>query len=289
MKMNNLVPMKHYDGTETWVAPGNLAEWLRLGYQRMDRLPDPAQELRRYAVPPDPARGVVPPGPHERFRGPCVNGLLAGQRRIGIVLGNGPQIDRLSDEFWCALAAPQYVACGVNRIPFARRPRAAGYAPNLSFVVYGVRSWIYYEDLRRNLERLEGRTWRTASRDVASAVPTDQSFRRRLLLGADLAAGELGMLNVSSDAAAQMLAALGCQKIFLYGIEMNTAQYCAVDSAVAENAHPWRDPGRVDLACRVWGELAHWLAGRLFCACATSELVTRGVVPFGWPEELPIT
>jgi len=223
--------------------------------------------------------------------GQLETGMFAG--RIGIVLGNGPQIDSLSDATLRAFEDPRFVVCGVTRICASRRLWEADYAPDLHLIWDPCCAPLGELDrlLVAGLEWCAHRTLRIypAPRSVRAYpadvfVQFDEKDRGPIEHGVKLRASV-------SDAAVNLLWRLGVRDVYLFGVQMHTPGHCALVGRDVEPEHergPWPSEITVSQHCWNYAQMERELFGlRCFCAASDSELVMRGVMPCAWPAGVP--
>ena len=203
--------------------------------------------------------------------------------KIGVVLGNGPQIDELHSLF--ARRFDSAVVIGVNRICCAAACRAHDYAPDLHLVWDAPRVGVrLFDALRDGLARIEGRSWRlTSTEKNTDLYPHDQKL--------DAADETLGlptavrMVHGSTDAAANYLCRLGVREIYVFGVEMTSNEHCKLSPPIKDFDAPWlTNQTWIEQALRAWEILRDEVPGlKLYCGCRDSLLVSRGVLDYRVP------
>ncbi len=233
------------------------------------RLARPEQHLcRRVRVSGLEASTITAPLVSDFYRG-----------RIGIVLGNGPSIDALPQEFWDHIQSDKYLSIGVNRICCSRAVERAGFTPDMHLVWdRPAKGAPFTETVRDGLARLHGKCWRLSSPD-STEYPHDQVIELDNQLTGDARACRL--LYSSTDAAANILYRLGCRQIYVYGVELTGGAHCQIYPPIADNPAACKNPDWARAAVDAWRTLAAGLPGvELFCGCQESLLVEHGVMPF---------
>jgi hypothetical protein len=215
--------------------------------------------------------------------------MLRGTGWSGVVLGNGPQLDRLPPKFWRALEQAPAVVCGVNRVCVSRRLRELDYAPALHLIVDAPPLPLpaFHAALRSGLQRLAGRTWRVSfAAGNAAALPADQFVAPARDWTGDLETEGVKLRFSSADAAVNLLYRLGLRRVCLVAVELNDGRHCAIEGAI-EPASRWERPAALAAALAAWRDVVRSLPRlALNCAAPHSRLVREGVAPFGPPEGL---
>jgi len=206
-----------------------------------------------------------------------------GESRIGVVLGNGPQIDALAPAFWRTLEGPKYLSIGVNRICCAEACVRHGFAPDLHLIWDAPAHGSFQtEAQKRGVERLAGRTWRLVSGEhEARAYEHDQ-----VLALDDRTKGpahSVRMWNVSADAALNVLYRLGVRQFYVYGVEMNGGEHCAVvDGPEPVKPTAWDSDDEMRSCLKFWRDVVREHGdAKIYCGAKHSRLVTEGVLEFG--------
>jgi hypothetical protein len=203
-------------------------------------------------------------------------------KRIGVILGNGPQIDTLGADFFAKIRSPWYVSVGVNRICCSQTCIEHDFAPDLHLIWdSGNRGNPLHEAQRKGCERLAGRSWRMISSEPDARVyPHDQILERENLY--EGSPRGVKMTNVSTDAAINALYREGVREFYLYGIEMNDSAHCKV-AGIDESKFdaPWMTEEQLALGLDAWRDAMKGMPdAKFFCASETSKLVTSGVMEF---------
>lgn len=207
---------------------------------------------------------------------------------IGVVLGNGPQIDTLPQEFFNRLRSPYFLSVGVNRICASQNCYRYGFAPDIHMIWdSGQRGNALTEAQIEGLKKLEGCSWRMISHEpYARCYPHDQVLAQE----ADFNGEPRGvkMVNTTTDGAVNMLYRLGVREVYLYGVEMNNSAHCKVfdqkQCAFVDESKfeaPWVRPGQMEAGLQTWRDIQKELPDlKLYCACKDSMLVKEGVCEF---------
>lgn len=218
----------------------------------------------------------------KRFYGPPATNFFKDQH-IGVVLGNGPQLDRLSDPVWRALEAPGCITIGVNRICCSNVIREHRFYPNFHLIwdpPAAPAQMSDHEKLRvAGLMQLSGKTWRLGQQQVGMEhYPYDQLIPFH---PSDEGTVEQGMRvrNNSAEGAVNLLWRMGLREIYLLGVEMNDSRHLKTFGTVDQGI--WDQEACVQRAFEAWRLTQRNLPGlKLYCSCRTSRLVTEQVVPF---------
>ena len=210
--------------------------------------------------------------------------------KTGIVLGNGPQIDKLSGEFWGELRRDsEFVSVGMNRICCAAACEDWDFVPTLH-TVWDRAPEPHASVFRRGLARIASKSWRLSSPDSAPILPHDQV----LTPTADHYGppSEVHVRHGSADLAVNLLYRLGCRQVFLYGVEMNDDQHCRV-RGLDDGPLPLKGSGHVSgdnwfsRQANALRDCAAYPGLELQCACRESRLVREQVLPYSTPDGLP--
>lgn len=207
-----------------------------------------------------------------------------GAGRIGIVLGNGPQIDKLPEKFFRTIESSEYLSIGINRIAISKRCSSVDFAPDLHVV------WDcpevnsdYYKELSAGLERIAGRTWRLTANQWGcdrwphdQALDTDGQYRG--------SPGEAYMRHSSADLCVNILARCGCREIYLFGCELTGGGRCEttlIENSAACASRDWAVAASDGIISQMLG-----LGVRVYSGSADSFLVERSACGYALPEEL---
>lgn len=251
------------------------------------RLQWPAVEAQLWQRAEYPAHLVRVPGYETRKLAAPLTPTMQVHNAIGIVLGNGPQIDALPLSFWRTIERWPFVSIGVNRIACSAACDAAGFAPDLHLVWdCPARGSEYTEAVRSGLARLEGRTWRlTSCEHDIDYYPLDQQLAK-----SDVQVGEptaCYLRHSSTDCAVNILYRLGLRTVYVFGVEMNDGAHCRTVPAFNDKPAACQHPNWLQSSLDAWRTVRDGLPGlRLYCGCETSKLVTEGVLPYRLPEGL---
>lgn len=209
---------------------------------------------------------------------------------VGIVLGNGPQIDKMPDEAFRVLESPEFCACGVNRIASSVRIREAGYYPNLHLIWDAPHKPPSREQVIRQggLLQMEGRTWRIAQcTDGMSYYPTDQYVNQTGNDTADLIEAGVHCRRSSTDGAVNLLYKMGCREVYMFGVEMNDTSHCQVLGGIPNEKGIWGNQNSVQGALDALTKLLAASPGlKLYSACKNSKLVHTDTLPYKVPDAL---
>lgn len=226
---------------------------------------------------------------HEkRWVGPCTTNCFR-KKHIGVVFGNGPQIDSLPEEVFKVLAAPKFISCGVNRVASSIRFREANFWPNIHLIWDKPDSPPKEEQKLRKvgLWTMRGKTWRVAqATDGMDFYPTDQFLKVSVEDTGTIEDG-VRMRTNSCDAAVNLLYRMGIREVYLFGVEMNCNQHFNLMGQVGQDTGIWNQEVCVKNALNYWKVAQQATPDlRLFCSCSTSRLVKDAVVPYGVPPGL---
>lgn len=203
--------------------------------------------------------------------------LFAG--RIGIVLGNGPQIDLLPPEFWKAVAGDAFVTAGVNRICCAEVCVKAEFCPTLHFIGdYPLaRDGSWRLALESGLRRLAHKSIRCAIATRGWPQMDEPIYRDIALLGACNAA-PAGWPSVQT--VANILYRCGCRAMYLYGVELNSDAHCRTIPPITGDVADVARADFVERSSEHFRQLAALPDLKLFCCAPDSRLVRDGILPF---------
>lgn len=205
-----------------------------------------------------------------------------GRNKVGVILGNGPQIDTLGKDFFDKISTWKYLSVGVNRICCATNVLNHGFAPDIHLIWdSGNRGNPLTEAQRAGLEKLEGRSWRMISHEPdARCYPHDQVLENDNRT--DASPRGVRLFNVSTDAAVNLLYRTGVREFYIYGVEMNDNRHCKVDGLDESQFEvPWASPEQLQRGLDAWREVIKAHEGaKFYCACETSTLVTAGVMEY---------
>lgn len=212
---------------------------------------------------------------------PIVPGM--GRNRFGVVFGNGPQLDTLPDSFFRQIEGPAFLSIGVKRAVCSKRFALAGFAPDLSLQWDApARGAQLDESIRVGLDRLKGRTWRLNSSEHDMAYfPHDQVLRNAP--GASGSTSHVRLWSVVTDAACNVLYRMGVRELFLYGVELNGPDHCAILPEPERYAEP-HDLSRAEARDRFVNDWKKFKAEhpdlKVWCAAKDSRLVREGVFEY---------
>lgn len=205
---------------------------------------------------------------------------------IGVVFGNGPQIDGLSDGFFRLLEDPRFVSIGVNRFAASKRAHDAGFYPSYTL------AWDDPSDPPTEEQKawaaafkaIGGKSWRlTQDSPNANFYGPDEKLKQSHFEDGPIKEG-VRMRHSTCDAAVTLLLKMGIREVYLFGIEMNDGRHLETTYPRPGQRGVWDLPAAVQASFVAWREVqAAHPELRLRCACKTSRLVTDDVVPYGVP------
>lgn len=208
---------------------------------------------------------------------------VLGASKVGVVLGNGSQIDSLTRCFWKKIQDPKFITLGINRICCATTPLVNGFAPDLHLVIDAPPDLEgpYYKAVSTGLRSITDKTWRLTSHEYnTDRWPHDQRLDRdKQYLGPTSA---YHMRHSSADAAINILYRIGVRDIVLYGVEFNGTTRCATVPKIDEQSPKTEHDGwYIPAIDAVKSQIANLPGLRVRCGCKTSRLVQDKVVEFG--------
>lgn len=222
----------------------------------------------------------------KRFVGPCRTNILTDDY-IGIVLGNGPQIDEIDPSVWEILKKnSKFITVGTNSICCSNTLYKAGFYPNIHLI------WDAPEESddickqrEIQLHTLQGLTWKVN----CQATGVEKYFPDQLVIQSQNLEGNIeedGIYLKSNvaDASINLLYRMGIRKVYLLGVELNDSRHLSIIGGLHRDGI-WNQECCQNVAIEAFKYQDKLPNIVIRCGCKRSLLVKREIFKYEVPEE----